>query len=152
MDITCKIKVFKELTTTELYEILQLRAEVFVVEQNCIYQDMDGLDLDSTHLFLSNKTDILAYTRVLAPGIVHQKKSSIGRVIVNPKYRRKAFGKRIMEESIQYCLNQYPKAEIKISAQRYLDKFYCDLGFIDINNYYLEDGIPHQAMIYKIDQ
>ncbi|WOI22351.1 GNAT family N-acetyltransferase [Nonlabens ulvanivorans] len=138
------IKPFSEFTTQELYEVLQLRSEVFVVEQDCVYQDMDGKDQKAIHIVGYVNDKLVAYTRVFQPGD-YFKQASIGRVVVNSKNRGAAYGQKIMNASIVYCKNQgFPS--IKISAQCYLDRFYKDLGFMNTGEKYLEDGIPHQAM------
>ncbi|MBF4985173.1 GNAT family N-acetyltransferase [Nonlabens mediterrranea] len=138
------VKSFSNFNIQELYDVLQLRTEVFVVEQDCVYQDMDGKDQKAIHIvgYVNNK--LVAYTRVFQPGD-YFKQSSIGRVVVCPKNRGAAYGQKIMTASIDYCKNQgFPS--IKISAQCYLDKFYKDLGFMATGEKYLEDGIPHQTM------
>ena len=140
------IKKFKELTNTELYQILQLRNKVFVVEQNCIYQDADGKDLDAYHIFMKENDQIIAYTRVFKPEDYFEK-ASIGRVVVDPKYRGKLLGKEIMQKSMDFVFNELNTDEILISAQVYLQKFYEDLGFKKISDEYLEDGIPHIKML-----
>ena len=142
------LKSFKELSTTELYKILQLRNEVFVVEQNCVYQDADGKDLKALHLFIKNQEDIIAYLRIFKPGD-YFKHASIGRVVTHPSYRGKNFGKQIMQKAIDIITNDLQENTIEISAQTYLKKFYNDLGFQETGNEYLEDGIPHVRMIYK---
>ncbi len=142
------LKRFDELTTEELYKILQLRNEVFVVEQNCIYQDADGKDQEAYHLFYKSDNEIIAYTRIFESGKYFDK-ASIGRVVVSPSYRKQALGKKIMQESIDFIHNQLNEPEIEISAQTYLKKFYNELGFIEKGTEYLEDGIPHIKMIRK---
>ncbi len=142
------LKSFKELSTTELYNILRLRNEVFVVEQNCVYQDADGKDLKALHLFIKNQEDIIAYLRIFKPGD-YFKHASIGRVVTPPSYRGKNFGKQIMQKAIDIITNDLQENTIEISAQTYLKKFYKDLGFQETGNEYLEDGIPHVRMIYK---
>ena len=141
-------KPFNELNIKQLYNILQLRNEVFVVEQNCIYQDADGKDFNAIHIFLTDKDKIVAYTRVFKSGNYFSN-ASIGRVVVNPIFRNKNFGKKIMLKSLDYVLKVLQENTIEISAQTYLDKFYRDLGFIPFGKEYLEDGLPHIRMIYK---
>jgi ElaA protein len=138
------IKTFYELNTTQLYDLLQLRAEVFVVEQDCIYQDIDGKDQKAMHVLGYDGDQLVAYTRVFKPGDYFDM-CSIGRVVVSPQHRGKDHGKKIMEASMEYA---FAKAEqIKISAQVYLKKFYEDLGFKETGKRYLEDGIPHMEMV-----
>jgi len=140
-----QIKSFSEFNVNELYAVLQLRTEVFVVEQNCVYQDLDGKDQKAIHILGYVNEILVAYTRIFQPGDYFEQ-ASIGRVVVNPKNRGEAYGQKIMHASINYCKDQYWES-IKISAQCYLDKFYKDLGFQDTGERYLEDGIPHQAMV-----
>jgi ElaA protein len=144
-----QLKKFEALSNTELYRILQLRSAVFVVEQNCIYLDMDGMDIGSHHLFLKDETDesIIAYSRILPPG-VHYKEPSIGRVVSNPEKRRTGMGKILMQEAIAACSLLYPGDAIQIGAQLYLKKFYEGLGFRQTSDIYLEDGISHIKMIF----
>jgi len=144
------IKKFKELTVDETYNILKLRSEVFVVEQNCIYQDLDGKDELAIHLFYKKKNEIIAYTRIFKKGDYYKENPSIGRVVVSKKERGKEIGKSIMKESILYIKNNYNNKSIELSAQKYLDKFYKDLDFYSEGDDYLEDGIPHQRMFYDL--
>lgn len=145
------IKHYKDLTRDELYEILQFRQEVFVVEQDCPYLDADGeKDKASWHLWVTdNDGRMTAYCRVLPEGVGYPGYVAIGRVISRSDQRRTGAGRRIMEESISWIARQWPGIPIKISAQRYLDKFYSSLGFVPTGQEYLEDGIPHQAMVLK---
>ncbi len=140
------IKKFNELSNKELYQILQLRNKVFVVEQNCVYQDADGKDYDAYHIFIKENDKIIAYTRVFKPGDYFDQ-ASIGRVVVDPKYRGNFLGKKIMQKSMDFVFNELNFYEILISAQVYLQKFYEDLGFKKISDEYLEDGIPHIKML-----
>ncbi|MGJ5643040.1 GNAT family N-acetyltransferase [Formosa sp. S-31] len=144
LDIT--IKFFDELTTTELYEILQLRSEVFVVEQECIYQDIDGKDAKAIHVLGYKNGVLIAYTRLFKPGDYFEN-ASIGRVLVKASQRMHKYGYDIMNASIQAISEQFNEAIIKISAQKYLESFYNNLGFKTISESYLEDGIPHIAML-----
>ena len=142
-----QIKPFEELTTIELYRIIALRELVFVVEQDCPYLDCDGHDPQSIHLWLEKNDEIVAYTRLVPPG--GKSFWSIGRVVVHPNFRGLGLGIQIMEESIR-VLNEKKNTEtIEISAQTYLLHFYNSLGFKEIGETYLEDGIPHQCMIWK---
>ena len=147
LDITTK--TFQELTTQELYDILQLRSEVFVVEQDCVYQDIDGKDQKALHVLGYKNNVVVAYTRIFKPGDYFEK-ASIGRVVVSKKERQHKYGYDIMEASIQAIKEHYNETDIKISAQCYLNKFYNNLGFKAIGEDYLEDGIPHIAMVYKV--
>ena len=141
-----KIKKFKELTTSELYELLQLRSEVFVVEQDCVYQDLDGKDTKALHVLGLKKAKIVAYTRVFKPGDYFNN-ASIGRVVVAKNERQYKYGYDIMRASNKAIKNHFNETKIKISAQVYLKKFYNNLGFNAIGEEYLEDDIPHIAMI-----
>ncbi|MBL0238936.1 MAG: GNAT family N-acetyltransferase [Saprospiraceae bacterium] len=142
------LKKYNELNIDELYQILQLRAEVFIVEQQCVYQDLDSKDQDAFHLMLHNQDNLLlAYTRLLPPDISYKNYSSIGRVVSHPGFRSKGLGKSILQKSILYIENLFPQYNIKISAQSYLIKFYESFSFQTIGDEYLEDNIPHTAMI-----
>ena len=142
-------KIFSELTTEELYQILRLRSEVFVVEQDCIYQDLDNKDQKAIHLYFKENDEILAYTRIFKAGYYYEN-PSIGRVVVSKKNRGKDFGKKIMIDSIEYIKQNMKGKKIELSAQKYLDKFYKDLGFYKTGEDYLEDGIPHQRMLFDL--
>lgn len=141
---------YQELSKDYLYEIMQLRQEVFVVEQNCPYLDADGKDNLAHHLIGQNESGtILAYTRILPRGSSYENYCSIGRVLTSMKIRKQGEGYTLMEKSIALCKQLFPNQPIKISAQSHLDKFYQNLGFVPTGEEYLEDDIPHQAMIYK---
>ncbi|MDN3491545.1 GNAT family N-acetyltransferase [Winogradskyella bathintestinalis] len=139
-------KTFRELTTQQLYDLLQLRSEVFVVEQDCVYQDIDGKDQKALHVLGYKNEKLVAYTRVFKPGYYFEE-ASIGRVVVVKKEREYKFGNAIMKASIEAIKAQYNETEIKISAQCYLKKFYNNLEFFESGEEYLEDGIPHIAML-----
>jgi len=143
-----EFKHFSELTTNELYDILQLRSEIFVVEQDCIYNDLDGHDKDAIHLFLKKDGKMIAYSRLLKPGSRFND-FSIGRVVVKQSERGTGFGIQMMEEAKRYILEEWQANKIKISAQSYLRKFYEDIGFKVITEEYLEDGIPHFGMLFE---
>ena len=140
------IKKFKDLSPLELYEILQLRSEVFVVEQDCVYQDIDGNDQKALHIIGTVENKIIAYTRCFRPGD-YFKEASIGRVVVKESQRKFKRGNQIMNSSIKAINNHYKTKIIKISAQCYLNKFYTNLQFKSIGEKYLEDGIPHVTMV-----
>ncbi|RED49004.1 GNAT family N-acetyltransferase [Seonamhaeicola aphaedonensis] len=141
-----KTKPFSELTTLELYDLLQLRSEVFVVEQDCVYQDIDDKDKKAMHI-LGFKDDVLvAYTRIFKPGDYFEL-ASIGRVVVAKNQRQNKYGYDIMKASIKAINAYYNVNKIKISAQVYLKHFYNNLGFIATGPEYLEDNILHVAMI-----
>ena len=139
------IKSFNELSVEELYNILQLRSETFVVEQNCVYQDMDDKDQKALHVLGKKNNKIIAYTRIFKPGDYFDI-SSIGRVIVAKSERQYGYGYDIMNASINAIKQNFNESKIKLSAQCYLKKFYNNLGFIEVGEEYLEDDIPHIEM------
>ncbi len=143
-----QFKHFAELTGDELYDILQLRAEVFVVEQDCVYNDLDGRDKEAVHQFLKIDGQIVACSRLLKPGSRFSE-YSIGRVVVKETARGSGLGKQMMLEAQNYIQTVWETGQIRISAQKYLLKFYEDLGFQKASDEYLEDGIPHFEMIFK---
>ena len=140
------LKKFDDLTIAELYAILQLRNEVFVVEQNCPYQDADNKDQESLHFMGWDGNTLAAYTRIIPKGISYAE-ASIGRVVTSPKYRGTGIGKTLMQLSIGHTFTVFDCTEIKIGAQLYLKKFYEDLGFVQCSEQYLEDNIPHIEML-----
>ena len=144
------IKKFRELSTEEIYNILKLRSAVFVVEQNCVYQDIDEKDKKATHLFIEKNNEIIAYTRIFKKGEYYEENPSIGRVVVSKKERGKNLGKEIMLNSIEFIKKELEGRKIELSAQKYLDKFYKELDFYSQGEDYLEDGIPHQKMFYNL--
>ena len=142
-------KTFSELDTEDLYQILRLRSEVFVVEQDCVYQDIDNKDQNAIHLYYKENNEIVAYTRIFKAGDYYEN-PCIGRVVVSKKNRGNDLGKKIMIDSMEYIKQNIKGEKIELSAQKYLDKFYKDLGFYKIGEDYLEDGIPHQRMIFDL--
>jgi len=142
------LKKFDELTTAELYAILQLRSEVFIVEQNCVYLDPDGKDQFAWHLIGIEEGKLTAYTRILAPGVVYPD-PAIGRVVVSPSKRRSGLGIELIKRSIEHCKNLFGNTSITLSAQVYLKNFYESLGFRVNGDEYLDDGIPHIKMTRK---
>ena len=143
-----KLKKFNELTNWELYSILQLRSEVFIVEQNCVYLDLDGKDATAWHLMGMINEKLAAYTRLLPPGISYDD-PSIGRVVTSKSERGAGIGRRLMHESIEHCKTLFGERSITLGAQVYLQKFYESLGFMQIGKEYIEDGIPHIRMTRK---
>ena len=139
------IKSFYELNIDELYEILKLRAEVFIIEQNCIYPDIDDKDKHSLHVFLKEQDEIVAYLRVIEKGISFDE-VSIGRVIA--KYRRQGLGTLVLNAGIQAAKEIYQAEKIIIEAQTYAKTFYEKQGFIQTSDEFLEDGIPHIQMTF----
>ena len=134
----------------EVYDIIQLRTEVFIIEQNCIYQDCDGKDQHGFHVQGRDTNGVLvSYCRLLPKGISYETYASIGRVITSEKIRERGFGKELMQYAIEKIKALYPNDKIKISAQCYAQVFYENLGFEKTGEIYLEDDIPHIAMIYS---
>lgn len=145
MSLLFKIKRFNELSTAELYQILQLRSEVFVVEQNCVYQDIDGKDQKAIHVIGEFEGQTVAYCRIFDKGDYFDQ-ASIGRVIVKENFRDRKWGHDLIKEAIGAVLNHFGESQITISAQLYLKKFYESHGFVMTSEEYLEDGIPHIEM------
>ena len=139
---------YQQLSKEKLYQIIKLRLEVFVIEQNCIYQDLDNKDQKAIHLVGEEDGKLIAYTRLFKKGDYFEN-ASIGRVIVKKESRKKDYGKTIMQKSIEELKNEHNEENIEISAQKYLIKFYLDLGFKKIGEEYLEDNIPHIKMLLK---
>ena len=142
---TCR--KFEELTTTELYCILNLRSQVFVVEQNCVYLDTDGKDASSYHFCGWLHNQLIAYCRLLPPGIAYTQIASIGRVVTHPAHRKDGYGKIMMAKAIEKTYEIFNVSNIKIGAQQYLIEFYSNLGFRVTSESYMEDGIPHVEML-----
>ena len=141
------LKKFDDLTSNELYALMQLRNEVFVVEQNCVYQDADNKDQPSYHLIGWQDDKLIAYTRILPPGVAYTEEPSIGRVVTSPSARGSGIGRELMEKSIEELYKLFGKKSIKIGAQLYLLKFYTSLGFQQTSSIYLEDNIEHVEMV-----
>jgi ElaA protein len=144
-------KKFDALTPIELYSILQLRNEVFVVEQNCVFQDADNKDQGSYHLMAVENEILIAYARIVPAGIAYDIYPSIGRVVTSPKVRNTGVGQMLMQHSIDESQKLFGKVSIKLGAQLYLKKFYESFGFSQTSEVYLEDGIPHIEMIRKTE-
>lgn len=170
-----QLKTFEEFTPHELYQVLKLRSDVFVVEQTCPYSDMDNSDLvpgclhliafsqdldsaqDRDPLDQSSKAvdplkgqsipTVVSYARLLPPGASYPGLSSIGRVVTHPSYRSTGLGHELIQHAIQHTLNAWPDSDIKIGAQAHLEKFYAGHGFKVISDLYIEDGIPHVHML-----
>ena len=139
-------KTFEELSKEELYQLLALRAEVFVVEQNCAYQDVDGKDFNALHVLGIENSKLIAYARIFAPG-EYFAQASIGRIVVQQDHRSSGLGREIVLEAQKSIYNYYNTNQIKLSAQSYLKDFYEEMGYKSFGNEYLEDGIPHIAMV-----
>lgn len=142
-------KYFDDLSVQELYELLQLREAVFQLEQNCLYKDIDNKDKKCFHLLMYKNEILVAYCRLVPKGISYAEYVSIGRVVSNMQYRKEGFGKVLMTKAIEELTALFPNDDIKISAQQYLEKFYTSFGFETTGASYLEDDIPHIAMIKK---
>ena len=141
-------KPFDELTVAELYCILKLRSEVFVVEQMCVYLDADNKDSSAFHLSGWLHNQLVAYCRIIPPGLAYAE-ASIGRVLTNAAHRRDGYGKILMKKAIKKTYELFDVPAIKISAQQYLLEFYQNLGFLATGDPYLEDNIPHIAMLHQ---
>jgi ElaA protein len=146
MAINWNSKNFDQLNPYELYDLLRLRSEVFVVEQNCVFLDMDNLDQYCIHLLGYDGSKLMAYTRIVPPGLIY-KEASIGRVVTSSSVRYTGAGKKLMEQSIITLYKLFGSIPIKIGAQLYLKKFYESFGFVQMNEVYLEDGIEHIHML-----
>ncbi len=144
--IKWKEQVFNELNTKELYEISRLRSEIFVVEQEILYNDFDRKDYKAIHLSGFIEEELVAYARIFDKGDYYEDHTGFGRVAVIEKERGNNYGKELVKKCVEVCKKNFDKQEIKISAQAYLEKFYIDLGFERRGEGYMEDGIPHCAM------
>lgn len=143
-----EIKAFDQLSLQELYTILTLRTNVFVVEQACPYPEVDGKDPNCLHLLGTINGELVAYLRILPAGLRYDK-VSIGRVVIKPSHRGKGLGRLMMEQAIHCITNEWKESQIIIGAQAYLEKFYQSLGFEPVSEVYLEDDIPHLDMLYS---
>jgi ElaA protein len=148
MSVSWRCKTFSELTLEQVYSILALRAEVFVVEQQCAYQDVDGKDPLSYHVWLEEEGKVVAYCRLLPAGVSYSI-PAIGRVVTSSTVRGKGYGKRMMEEAVKQCELIFPGQDICLSAQYHLKLFYNQFGFAEEGSVYLEDAIPHVHMHRK---
>ncbi|MES2587829.1 MAG: GNAT family N-acetyltransferase [Bacteroidota bacterium] len=145
--LTTQIKHFSQLSAKEFHDILQLRIHVFIVEQNCPYEEIDGKDEKSFHLFTQDEEGkVVGVTRILPPNISY-KEISIGRVASDTSKRGSGIGQEIMRKSIEFIQHEFGNVPIRISAQKYLLKFYESFGFISTGKEYLEDDIPHVEML-----
>lgn len=146
--INFRCKPFYELTALQLYAIMALRQEVFVVEQNCPYLDADGKDLKGWHLMgYDDDGQLVAYARLLPKGVSYENHASVGRVVTTANIRGQGVGRKLMKNAMDYVEQLFPGDNIKISAQTYLRGFYESLGFVVSGEEYLEDGIPHFPMV-----
>lgn len=147
-NIIWKIKTFDEFTVPELYSILKARIDVFVIEQNCPYPDLDNYDQKAVHIWAEENGEVLAYCRIFNKGIKYDE-TSIGRVLTTEKARGKSLGKLLIQYAVDTIENRFRTSEIRISAQDYLLRFYTGFGFEDTGNKYLEDDILHTEMIRR---
>ncbi len=146
--LTYRCKAFNELSVLQLYAIMALRQEVFVVEQNCPYLDADGKDLAAHHLVgYDDEGTTVAYARLLPKGVSYEHHASMGRIVTKPAVRGRGLGRELMKNALDWADRLYPNESLKISAQTYLRKFYEDFGFVVSGEEYLEDGIPHLPMV-----
>ena len=141
-------KKFEKLTSVELYEIIKLRIDIFVVEQNCPYPELDRKDYKAIHHFIKDNDEIVAYLRILPKGVSYDE-MSIGRFIVKKDHRGRGFAKKILKNAINYIEKELNETEIRLSGQKYLEKFYNSFGFDTVSDVYLEDDIPHVEMLYN---
>ena len=147
--IKFKVKKFKALSVDELYDLLHLRQQIFVIEQNCIYLDADGIDKKCFHLlgFVNNK--IVAYARIIPEGISY-KTPSIGRVVIDEKHRGNKYAYKLMQKAIEVTIEKFNTKKVTISAQLYLKEFYQNLGFKTIGEVYLDCNLPHLKMVLSV--
>jgi ElaA protein len=148
MQLQWLLKKFDELNPLELYNVLRLRSEVFVVEQNCVFLDMDNKDQQCYHLMGSHENELVAYVRLLPPGLAYGE-VSIGRVVSAPQYRGTGAGKLLMQKAIATAIELFGQQPIRIGAQLYLKNFYSSLGFEPQGDIYMEDGIQHIIMLKR---
>ncbi len=144
------IKHFSELTAMELYKILRARAEIFVVEQDCVYQDLDNKDLNAWHVWYEDEDGVAAYCRVLDKGVSYENEGSIGRVITVK--RGTGLGYKVMMEGIRIAEEKFGQTSLRISAQQYAQGFYEKCGFVRVSEPYLEDDIPHVQMLRNVQR
>jgi ElaA protein len=142
------ISSFFDLSVEQIYDLMKLRQDVFVIEQNCIYEDFDGYDKNANHFLIYINDEIAAYSRIFAPDIKYQNESSIGRIIVAKAHRGGMLGNELIKESMEYCLKHFPDSVIRIEAQAALEEYYSKLGFVSDSQVYAVDDIPHLQMIY----
>lgn len=150
IDLSWQCAKFPELSASQLYAILATRSEVFVVEQNCVYQDIDGLDLDCLHLIAWTKAqEVAAYLRIVPPGLKYPE-VSLGRVITSGAARAGGIGKQLLAKGMEQIQANYPDQAVRIQAQAYLEKFYQSFGFVTVSDVLLEDGISHFMMLKSV--
>ncbi len=148
MKFEVKVKKYPDLSLNEFHDIIALRIEIFVIEQDCPYQELDGKDKLAFHLFYEYGGKIVGTTRILPPGISYDE-VAIGRVVIHADYRGSGMGKKIMEDSMAFVKEEFGDVAVRLSAQKHLEKYYGNHGFVGTGKEYLEDGIPHIEMLYK---
>ncbi len=141
--------LFKELSNKQLYDVLKLRQDVFIIEQDCIYNDFDGYDNEATHFIIYDGDILAAYSRIFNPGVKYNHEASIGRIIVRDSYRGGKIGKELISDSISFCFKHNPESSIKIEAQAALENYYSRFGFAGVSDIYPVDGIDHLEMVLK---
>lgn len=145
-----QVKSFQELSLEEFHDIIALRIQIFIIEQNCPYQEVDGKDKLAHHLFFKNEMDeIIAVTRILPQGISYEE-VAIGRVVVHEEYRGTGLGNQLMADSMNFVRDKYGEVPVRLSAQKHLENYYGNHGFKSTGKEYLEDGIPHVEMLCNI--
>lgn len=142
------VKHYNDLSRDELYDLIALRTAVFVVEQNCPYQDLDGLDKDAFHVIIESNHEIIATARILKPGVVYPE-VAIGRVVSSGKHRNLKLGHQLMETCMHFIMYEMEQHAVRLSAQSHLKNYYAKYGFIPTGKDYLEDGIPHSEMLFQ---
>jgi ElaA protein len=148
MTFVHQVKSFQELSVEEFHDIIALRIQIFIIEQDCPYQEVDGKDKLAYHLFFKNeKNEVIAVTRILPQGISYDE-VAIGRVVVNDNYRGTGLGNQLMSDSMKFVKEKFGDVPVRLSAQKHLEKYYGNHGFESTGKEYLEDGIPHVEMLY----
>ncbi len=151
MEVSWKVKTFNEFTLKELYNVLALRMDVFVVEQDCPYQDLDGKDLDAFHIFATDQNgNVVATARILKPGVAYEE-VAIGRVVTAASIREFKKGHELMAQCMEFVSKEFPNQNIRLSAQSHLVNYYGKHGFKETGKNYLEDGIPHSEMLCEVN-
>lgn len=146
--MTSEIKHYSQLTLDEFHDMIALRIAVFVIEQNCPYQDLDGLDKDAFHLLIKQEGQLVATARLLKPGVVYPE-TAIGRVVTSPAHRDLKLGHLLMKTALEFIVNEMHFNAARLSAQSHLSAYYAKHGFVETGKHYLEDGIPHSEMVNK---
>ncbi|NOQ72051.1 MAG: GNAT family N-acetyltransferase [Crocinitomix sp.] len=146
--MTTEIKHFSELTQDEFHDTIALRISVFVVEQDCPYQELDGLDKDAYHVLIKEEGKVIGTTRILKPGVAYAE-TAIGRVVSATDKRHLKLGHTLMEASMRFVKDEMKEQAVRLSAQSHLKGYYARYGFVPTGKDYLEDGIPHSEMLFS---